>query len=529
MTAIKTGRAARRETSTAAVIRDSPAVDWTSVDTPVAHEGTRIVLPGTPGPMDYDSAIQTLERVKQQEEQTFDTVEIVKGAPWDALVATYKAMQSIYGVVMAQSLRTFFGEIRPDMVTVVTGPGDADRVQVPAGRMALPNVSEPIQIGMLPQGVYIKGVVRKRDRAILVEIATRARQIMSEDSVYRGRAIRLGVDDDGDLNMEQQPEFLNLSGVQEADMIHTDETAAQIRVSMLSPLKNTDACRRHRIPLKRGILLEGKYGTGKSLTARVIAKVATENRWTFIMLDRVQGLKTAIEFARAYQPAVIFAEDIDRAADREDESVNDLVNMLDGILTKDVEIMTVLTTNFVEKIDRALLRPGRFDAVISIQSPDGVTAQRLIRAYARDLLGTDDLTPVGEAIQGWIPATIREVVERAKLAMLSEDRAEITADDLMVAAMGMRRHMELLNPVEQVKTAKDLFAEGLTGLIAQALDPDTVDGTSNDEIAELVKQGNSLGMLNRKRLGETLQAAQAAGAAAETGRKLSKEILEHVA
>src|SRR5690606_35602369 len=143
-------------------------------------------------------------------------------------------------------------------------------------------------------------------------------------------------------------------------MIHTKETDALIRTNIFSPLKHTEACRKHKIPLKRGILLEGKYGTGKSLTARVTAKVAVDNGWTFIMLNRAQGLRAAIEFARTYQPCVIFAEDIDRVADREDENVNDLVNMLDGVVTKDMEMMICLTTNFIEKIDQALLRPGRF-------------------------------------------------------------------------------------------------------------------------------------------------------------------------
>jgi SpoVK/Ycf46/Vps4 family AAA+-type ATPase len=214
-----------------------------------------------------------------------------------------------------------------------------------------------------------------------------------------------------------------------------------------------------RIPLKRGILLEGRYGTGKSLTARVTAKVAADNGWTFLMLDRSQGLQSAIEFAQHYQPCVIFAEDIDRCADRDDEDVNDLVNMLDGLISKDMEMMVVLTTNFIEKIDRALLRPGRFDAVISIQPPDAETAERLVHAYARDLLDeTADLSEVGEVIAGQIPATIREVVERAKLAMLTEGRKFLTEEDLEVSAIGMKRHMALLEPTESEATpAEKLF------------------------------------------------------------------------
>lgn len=457
----------------------APAVDWTKIDTPIRHEGRQITLPADPGRMDYDDAIDTIGRVRDQENQEFDVREHVIGAPWDTLVAVYLAVQDIYGVVIAESIKTFFGEIRPDFITVVTGTGDADRVQVPQGRMSLPGVSNPIHVAMGTDGTFITGVVRKRDRAILVEIANRARRFIGERSVYKGKAIRINVDDDGDLDLGQQPEFIDLSNVAEGDIIHTAETEALIRTNIFAPLKHTAACRANRIPLKRGILLEGKYGTGKSLTARVAAKVATDNGWTFLMLNRSQGLKAAIEFARSYQPCVIFAEDIDRAADREDEDVNDLVNLLDGMISKSMEMMVVLTTNFIDKIDASLLRPGRFDAVISIDAPDAEAAQRIIRSYARDLLPAEaDLTSVGDACAGMIPASIREVVERAKLAMLTEDRKALTPEDLRISAIGMKRHMALLEPKSTEKSPAEMFAEGFMGLIGSGLDMEGVASTA---------------------------------------------------
>lgn len=450
--------------------KKAEAPDWTRIDTQVKHEGKEIVLPADPGDMDYDVAIDTLARVRDQENQEFDVHEIIAGAPWDGLVAIYKAMQDIYGVVLAQSRKTFFGEIKPDFVSVAVGHDAKDRIMVPAGQMALPGVEKPVHIGMSHEGAYIAGTVRRRDQARLVEIAARARQIVREASIYKAKSIRLMVDSDGDLVMSQQPEFLDLRQVTEDQMIHTRDTEAQIRTSIFAPLKHTEACRKNRIPLKRGILLEGKYGTGKSLTARTTAKVANENGWTFIMLNRSQGLKQAIELAKAYQPCVIFAEDIDRAADREDEDVNDLVNLLDGLITKDMEMMVVLTTNFVEKIDKSLLRPGRFDAVVSIDTPDAETAQRLIRYYAGDLLAEDaDLTEVGVATDGMIPASVREVVERAKLSMLTEGRTTLTPEDLRVSATGMIRHMALLNPKEVVITAEEQFGKAFTSLIVEAL------------------------------------------------------------
>ncbi|MEN3238231.1 ATP-binding protein [Methylobacterium ajmalii] len=505
------------------------ATDWSSIDVPVKHEGKQITLPNDPAPMDYKAARQTLARIEQQENQTFDANEKVLGAPWDALVAVYRAMQRLYGVVIAESIQTFFGEIKPDMITIFTGVADHDRIQVPMGRMALPNVSEPVNIGMFEGGAFISGTVRRRDRAFLVEIANLARKLLREESVYRGQAIRLGVDDDGDLDMNRQPEFMDIRHVAEGDMIHAAETTALIRTNIFAPLKNTEACRRHRIPLKRGILLEGRYGTGKSPTARVTARVAADHGWTFITLDRVQGLKAAIEFARAYQPCVIFAEDIDRAADRDDEDVNDLVNMLDGVLTKDAEIMVVLTTNFIEKIDKALLRPGRFDAVISIQPPDAETSVRLIQTYARGLLGEGDLTQVGGVIAGWIPATIREVVERAKLSMLTDDRAQITPDDLMISAVGMKRHMELLEPKETQKSARDLFCDGLLGMLQEAsTSPIAEGGPSLRDVFTLLDRVDDRVIDLGTGVERANQAARAGANSAEIGRRTSERVLEAV-
>lgn len=489
------------------------ATDWTKIDTQIKHQGKEIILPSDPTNMDYDVAIDTMKRVRDQENQEFEVHELVKGAPWDTLVAVYRAMQEIYGVVLSESIKTFFGEIKPEFVTVHTGHRAEDRLQVPSGQMSLPGVSKPIYIQMNGGGTVVYGTVRKRDRARLVEIANRARALVQSASVYRAKAIRLDVDEDGDLVLHRQPEFLDLTRVQEADMIHTRETEALIRTNILAPLKHTQECRQNRIPLKRGILLEGKYGTGKSLTSRVTAKVGTDNGWTFIMLNRSQGLKAAIEFAREYQPCVIFAEDIDRAADRENEDVNDLVNMLDGLISKEMEMMVVLTTNHIEKIDRALLRPGRFDAVISIDAPDAETAERIIRVYAGKLLSSDaDLAPVGEVVAGMIPASIREVVERAKLSMLTEGRKSLTVDDLRISAVGMKRHVALLEPKKAEKTSAEQFAEGFIGLIGDKLSADdAAQESSLHKIAQgLVGQFNNT---NKKIDGVNMRATMAAGAA----------------
>lgn len=441
-------------------------VDWTKIDTGLEYVGKKIVLPGDPDEMPIDAAITTLQRIDEANKQTYDVTEHIAGLPWDAAVATFFAMQEIYGVVLPKTMMTWFGPRNPSFLTVKTGKRATDVVQVPVGQITLPGMANPMHVTPRHNGLYLHGTVTKKEQARLVEIAIRARELVNTRSIYKGKAIALKVDEDGDLDMSQQPDFFDVSHVKETDAIYNRVTEAIIRTSIYAPIKHTDACRKHNIALKRGILLEGRYGCGKSLTARVTAKIAEDNGWTFIVLDRAQGLKAALETAKRYQPCVVFAEDIDRFGDRTKEKVNDLINLLDGLVPLGSAVMTILTTNHIEKIDKALLRPGRLDAVISIDAPDADAVARLIRHYAAEALDDSvSLEAVGVSLAGQIPASIAEVVKRAKLAMLTEDRQKLTEEDLVTAAESATRHLALLADLPPQKSKGDVLADALTDVV----------------------------------------------------------------
>ena len=223
-------------------------IDWTKIDTPLAHEGKKIVLPGDPDNMPYDDAIQVIQRVKQSEIQTYTVSERVDGLPWDALVAVFRAMQEIYGVVLPQSMKSWFGENPPQFISIKTGPDAKDIVQVPVGLYTLPGMKAPIMVNMEYRGCVMAGEVNKRDRARFVEIAKRAKEIVQSNSIYKGKSIRLLVDSDGDLDLNMQPDFFDVRNVTEGDMIHNRVTQSIIETSILSPIKNEMACRKHKHP-----------------------------------------------------------------------------------------------------------------------------------------------------------------------------------------------------------------------------------------------------------------------------------------
>lgn len=440
-------------------------INWDRLDVDVVHEGRSITLPGDPGKMPLNKAIEALLRKQEDENQKFKVYEIIDAYPLDGAVAFVKAMTNLYGWASPQSQPGFFGDDPPAMISVKTGFKDEDVVQCPMGSFALPGVDEKVNTTITKdnkdrQVFVIYATIKKRDKHLLLELANETRRIVKEQSIYRGKAIRLLVDYDGNLDFDDPPQFLDVTTKDE--LVFDADIQAQIDTSILVPITHTDMVRKARIPLKRGVLLEGPYGTGKSLTARMTARVCEENGWTFILLDKVQGLRAALEFANRYSPAVVFAEDIDRIASERDEGTNDLINIIDGVISKRSEIMTILTTNFAEKLDPVIMRPGRLDAVISLRAPTDEAVKKLLKVYAGNLLDDNsDVSGAAHELSGQIPASIRECVERAKLTMIGRGAKQLIDNDLVIAAKTMKNHLALLNRKVKEQSVAEKLAESL--------------------------------------------------------------------
>lgn len=441
-----------------------------NTDVRVVKEGVKLILPEM---MTNEQAIDVLKRKIKEENETVAIHEEVDAFPLDGAFALINVMKSRYGWAQAQAKETFFGPVPPAMVTLEVGYEAT--TQIIWGQFGVPGVEGYLETGVARKNgmliFCITGEVKQRYRAEIEDLAREVRRYVKSHSVYKGKAIRLKTSDAGELDVNMPPGFLDLSRVNEDELTFSEEIAAQVQTNLFTPIEKSDLCRKYGVPLKRGVLLEGRYGTGKTLTAYVTAKKAEENGWTFIYLDRVGALKSAMQFAKQYGPAVIFAEDIDRAVSGgRTVKVDDILNQIDGVDSKGQELIVILTTNYVENIDKAMLRPGRLDAVISVLPPDAKAAEKLVRIYARDLVAvSEDLTTVGTELDGQIPAVIREVVEKSKLAALAHlteaDDLHLTAKDLVVAAKGMKRHLELMAPpTEKVATKEEAF-----GLAAKEL------------------------------------------------------------
>jgi len=417
-----------------------------------------------PEGMTHDEAIQIIERRKAEDETEVNVSETVRCFPLDGAVAFAKVLKRRFGWTnLVPQNMGFWGVRRPTLVGVEIGFNET--VQIPWGSCSVPKIEGTLQTGYdviddLPV-FTIGGTVRRKHEHLVSEIAREVRETVRKDSIYRGKAIKVNLrDSDGDritdFGPDFAPRFLDLDSIKVDEIIYSTETSKMLQVNVFNPVQHTAKCRHNGIPLKRGILLEGQFGTGKTLTADLLAKLCTANGWTFIYLEDSRDLDVALGFAELYAPCVVFAEDIDKAT-KGDRTANmdKLFNKMDGLEGKSREVMVVLTTNVISHIHPGFLRPGRIDTVVEVTPPDTAAIAKLVKLYGRDVDGTSlvsasesEIEQALKRIEGVNAAFIREVVERAKLAALANDseKLSITAGDLKLAAETCEPHIKMLYP-----------------------------------------------------------------------------------
>lgn len=239
--------------------------------------------------------------------------------------------------------------------------------------------------------------------------------LLNELSIYRGRVISPSDDDDFGLKVRK------LEPIKHNSIILPTSLLEKIERQTVEFTKHREHIRAAGLPLKRGILLHGLPGTGKTLTIRhLIDKLGA--RTTILVHGFAVGrLKQVCELARTLEPSTVVIEDVDLIAeDRRDSHTNpllvDLLNEMDG-LTEDSDILFVLTTNRPEVLEPALKsRPGRIDQAIEIPPPDAECRRRLFDLYLTGLAhAIDDLDLFIAKTSGATPVFIRELIRRAAL------------------------------------------------------------------------------------------------------------------
>jgi transitional endoplasmic reticulum ATPase len=441
----------------------------------IVQEGEKLVLPKQ---MSLESAISLLNRRMEYDSKRIVMEETFDVFPLDGACALDTVLQRRYGWAPATSTPGFFRENPPQLISVAVGPGQVR--QVPWGAFLLPNVDGRLQtsIGHKDGRIVfqLRADILRRDESTIRALFDDVRSETHRSSIYRGKTVRLRFfDANGDKLEMPEPQFLE-NEIDEAALVYPEAVQRAIHTNLFVPIMRAHDCIANGIPLKRGVLLGGTFGTGKTLAAAAAAKLAEKCGLTCVYVPRAEELAEALVFARQYQsPAcVVFCEDIDRATSGpRSTEMDDILNSVDGIDSKNCNIILVLTTNAIEKIHPAMLRPGRLDAVIEVTPPDGPAVEKLVRLYGGSAISASaDLRPVGHALAGHIPAVIAEVVQRAKLAQLAMQAPGTQVEELSVPALleaaqsisaQVRLLQELQAPSDEVKDG------GFEGVLARSL------------------------------------------------------------
>ncbi len=279
----------------------------------------------------------------------------------------------------------------------------------------------------------IKTEHRKEVEVFLAEIEEQ----LKTASIYKGKAL--------DINRD----FLDLSAVRSEKIIYPVEVERDLEAHVWSFMRKRDLCVAADIPPQRKVLLAGPYGSGKTITAFRTAQIAVECGRTFIYLPpTAEGSSRAIDmvyqFARRYQPAAVFIEDIDREQRHEDSfTFGRILAAIDGLHSKGTQILTVMTANRWEKLAGGMQRPGRTDKIIDFSKFGPVDAIRLLQETIPVPMrsATINWDAVGEACEDFTAAFVREVGTSAKLLAISDaknSQPSVTEQMLVLAAKGLR-------------------------------------------------------------------------------------------
>ena len=281
-------------------------------------------------------------------------------------------------------------------------------------------------------------VIASRDGAG-AEITARLRDLALEHNVYRGQVVSFGRAMFG-YHQSSILRFHHRERLPAGELILPRETFEDVRRQVVGVARHRDALRAAGQHLKRGLLLYGPPGVGKTHTVRYLVGELTDTTIVQLSGDALSAIKQACSIARSLQPAMIVVEDVDLIAQQRDMYEGGapllfmLLNEMDG-LDDDADVVFLLTTNRADLLEDALAsRPGRVDQAVHIDLPDRDARRRLVELYRRTLdLDESRLDEVLDRTDGVTASFLKELLRRATVVAAERGVRGVSADDLVAA------------------------------------------------------------------------------------------------
>jgi transitional endoplasmic reticulum ATPase len=268
----------------------------------VRHHGTELLLPDG---MSIPGAIDLLQRRQTHDEAEVVLNEVFDVFPWDGAFALNYVLEEMFGFaegVWTPSKGFFNPPQPPQMISVKVGVNETKNV--PWGNMRLPNDLGYIETGYVKkEGRFrfsLQATTERRNEPMIKQITGRMHERLRTHSIYRGKALAVRFLDERGKPLEMpEPEFMD-TNVDIGSLTFSRDVEMSVATSLFTPLIRLDDLVANDIPIKRGILLGGPYGTGKTMTAKVASRLAVENGITFIYVRRTSELAHVIQFAKPY-------------------------------------------------------------------------------------------------------------------------------------------------------------------------------------------------------------------------------------
>ncbi|MBR4776236.1 MAG: ATP-dependent zinc metalloprotease FtsH, partial [Lachnospiraceae bacterium] len=240
------------------------------------------------------------------------------------------------------------------------------------------------------------------------------------------------------------------TGITFKDVAGEDEAKESIS-ELVDFLHNPGKYQKIGAKLPKGALLVGPPGTGKTLLAKAVAGEAHVPFFSITGSDFVEmfvgvgasRVRDLFKQAQAQAPCIVFIDEIDAIGksrdaqygggnDEREQTLNQLLSEMDGFDTSK-GVVIIAATNRPEVLDKALLRPGRFDRRIIVDKPDLKGRVEILKVHAKNVLLDDsvNLEEIGLATSGAVGSDLANIINEAAIMAVKKNRTLVTQDDLM--------------------------------------------------------------------------------------------------